>query len=805
MGIFKLINRIASERGEEEAKKYTPNTISELKPIDELREDFSNPKLRGLTIRLAISAFALSEISMAAFYTWLTTKSGDTIYLTTICRNFAKGVVFWFSLIVVILTVGITYKLYRSKKHLIRDEDRNFLISENGTYGNAHFQTDKEIEEHFNIYDSIGDAEGEILFIDREDRAFVLKDDAEHRRDNHNVIYYGGSGAGKTASVVKTSMYQALKAGDSIICTDTKGDLYRDTSALFRKEGYIVRVLNLTARGFKNSDAFNPLFEIKPGHEQAAEIASTIANVTLNSLGMATGGDSTVWRDASFNLLKCLILYVCDEEQTMLGHNNIPYIYELISTEDTDSLRARIMKHHNHAGDPVLQAFNLYTRANDKFQGNVITNLGVSIQALAGGAISEGISHNEIDLILPMKKKCIYYVVMSDNDDTFKAIAALFFSLAAKYQSDYSDDLSKAEKKKQLPVHYILDEYANTGGISNLDHLISVTRSRKMWITIILQDKNQLIRMYGGDEAPADTIINNCFIKGILNVNDPKSQKMFSEMLGTMTVLVQQDKHTESSANITHIHPQNQLSYSEQKRALVNPEEFSDGTIESDEIIYIIKGQPPVIGIKPWAEKSGKIYHPFEQAALDLGERPCKKHLPKWRKEKMLEEEKAKEAEKEFEAGFTEGGDNSPAEDILEDPTEAWDDKSAPKAEKKPGKGRKSILPPPEKPQTPAKKPQPQKQSPQQEAKQDDIESDYRKQIAQAQEILKKAQAEGDADWEKRIQEKIKRLTEQLDRYLKQKAARSPQQEEERKQRANEQRRSGKPGRVSAEEQTGAW
>jgi type IV secretion system protein VirD4 len=60
----------------------------------------------------------------------------------------------------------------------------------------------------------------------------------------------------------------------------------------------------------------------------------------------------------------------------------------------------------------------------------------------------------------------------------------------------------------KMPVRFFLDDFAASAKIANFSKMISVIRSRDIYVSIILQDKNQLDAMYSSAEA--NTIMNNC-------------------------------------------------------------------------------------------------------------------------------------------------------------------------------------------------------------------------------------------------------------------------------------------------------
>ena len=56
-------------------------------------------------------------------------------------------------------------------------------------------------------------------------------------------------------------------------------------------------------------------------------------------------------------------------------------------------------------------------------------------------------------------------------------------------------------------MHFICDEFANVGRLPDIEHVVSVIRSRNVYMSIILQSFAQLKSAYGDD---AQTIVDNC-------------------------------------------------------------------------------------------------------------------------------------------------------------------------------------------------------------------------------------------------------------------------------------------------------
>ena len=76
---------------------------------------------------------------------------------------------------------------------------------------------------------------------------------------NNNDLIIGPSGAGKTRSYVLPNI---LRASESLIVTDTKGDLCQQTRESLEKRGYVIQEINLTDC-ISSPYGYNPLDYIR--------------------------------------------------------------------------------------------------------------------------------------------------------------------------------------------------------------------------------------------------------------------------------------------------------------------------------------------------------------------------------------------------------------------------------------------------------------------------------------------------------------------------------------------------------------
>jgi type IV secretion system protein VirD4 len=137
--------------------------------------------------------------------------------------------------------------------------------------------------------------------------------------------------------------------------------------------------------------------------------------------------------------------------------------------------------------------------------------------------------------------------------------------------------------KLPWPTYMILDEFGNMPKFNDFATIITVSRSRKVFWHLVLQDYKQLETTYGADSAV--TIRNNCNTQIFIGVNDMDTRKMFSDLLGEMEVTTEStsvSKTTGKAAKDDSNGGSKSTSLSVASRPLLPPNELLDipnGTI----------------------------------------------------------------------------------------------------------------------------------------------------------------------------------------------------------------------------------
>lgn len=520
---------------------------------------------------------------------------------------------------------AICQVIYKNSSH---DEERDYDMSKTGTYGTAHWinKAPEEFYQTFNTKKDINRIKDDILGMYKEenDKLVSLRNDLKGL--NKNLLVVGSPGCGKSAAYVINKVFQCIRRGESCVITDSKGAIYAETAKQAKDEGYLTKVLNLTPQGLIHSDSCSLLRYVGKDISRIMQLAKTIIRNTTD------GKKNDPYADPEYNLLLAALTYVIYSDTIPEEKKTLGYAYSNIITKPESELENifGVLPKDHPAYDPYIK----FANGSDNFRGNTISGLGIRLGILSNPIIQNIVGYDDIDLLAPGKQKCIYYVIIPDQDDTFNFIATMFFSLLFINLVEDADGRVETGMSLPVPVNIVLDEFFSTGAIEGFEKKIATVRSRGISIAIILQDLGQLIEMYG--ENIANSIMGGCSIKMLLATNDQGTADYFSKDLGTQTIFMKNKRYTESSFDLFKIHPNYQLTEGLGKRFLMNPDEIKN-SLSSDELIIIVSGRHPA-KLKKYFFQNHPMYNSDNSTKLNPND-----NYPLWKQDKDKQENSRKE------------------------------------------------------------------------------------------------------------------------------------------------------------------
>lgn len=319
------------------------------------------------------------------------------------------------------------------------NENKGIIFKpENGTFGTSDWMKLTEIKQILTINDIPG-----IILGKFENYIVKLPLDSYF---NKNICVFGSSGSMKTTAFLITNLLELSKYLKSIVVTDPKSEIYRITSSYFRSIGYVVKVFNL--KDMRHSDRWNPLAE----NENLNDVQMSSNTIILNTQ-KKTGKDE-FWPRAEENLLKAFEFYFL---QILVEQNNLTNIYKKIAGGDLSEIDAMFKGLPNE--HPAKMSYNIFASGSDTIKASVITGLGTRLQTFQNEDLQRLTSASDIDLTLPGKEPCIYYIITDDMNGAYDFLSSLFYTFLFIKLVRYAD--SRPNGKCDVDVFCFLDEFAN--------------------------------------------------------------------------------------------------------------------------------------------------------------------------------------------------------------------------------------------------------------------------------------------------------------------------------------------------------
>lgn len=323
---------------------------------------------------------------------------------------------------------------------------------------------------------------------------------------NNNDLIIGPSGSGKTRGYVIPNL---LKPNESMIIADTKGNLRTMLEPQLKKQGF--HVLDLNFKDLDNSLlGYNPLaFVKKNGSVYGSEYSEQdIISISEALCPVRTDRDP-YWEESAQNYIQCLISYVLnclpDNEKNI---NSVIRLSEQIGTDEFNEMMEEEIDINPNS---LLAKRYRQIRSNqgaEKTDACIISFVYRALSCLSSAEMLDfSTNRKNIDIKRIGREKTILFLEISDVDRSKDTLVNLFYAQAFKLLLEEADQ-QLPNCRLNIPVRFILDDFASNTIIPNFDNLISVIRSRDISVSLIIQSISQLENLYGS--YASKTIINNC-------------------------------------------------------------------------------------------------------------------------------------------------------------------------------------------------------------------------------------------------------------------------------------------------------
>ena len=405
----------------------------------------------------------------------------------------------------------------------------------------------------------------------------------KHRR-NLNTLVIGGSGAGKTRFFCKPNLMQCCR--NSYFVLDPKGEIVRDVGELLSQKEYEVRVLDLIS--MEKSHCYNPFVYLQSDND----IQRLVTNLFKATTPKGSQSNDPFWDTSASMLLSALVYYLHYEAPE--DEQNFAMVMEMLragaieNEEDSrptplDYLFADLeMDRPDHI---ALKYYRSYHAGSAKTLKSIQITLAARLEKFNLESLAALTCTDELDLASMGEKKVALFAIIPDNDSSFNFLVSILYTQLFQQLFFSADHIHGGALP--IPVHFLMDEFANVSLPDDFDKILSVMRSRGVSVSLILQNLAQLKALF---EKQWESIVGNCDEFLYLGGNEQSTHKYVSELLGKSTI--DTNTYGKSSGRSGNYSTNYQIS----GRELLTPDEVR--MLDNQYAILFIRGERPVLDFK---------------------------------------------------------------------------------------------------------------------------------------------------------------------------------------------------------------
>ena len=404
----------------------------------------------------------------------------------------------------------------------------------------------------------------------------------KHRR-NLNVLVIGGSGAGKTRFYAKPNIMQC---NTSFIIADPKGEMLRSVAPLLLEMGYDVKVFNLINP--QDSDGYNPFVYIRTDEDVMKLVTNLIQNTTPKNAQQ----NDPFWEKSEIALDTALMLYLLHEAPP--EEQNFEMLMFMIENaaamEDDDEYQSPVDMlfqglEEENPEHIALKQYKIFKQASGKTAKSILITAAVRLAAFNLPEIARMTSYDNLDLGSMGEKKKAIFCVIPDNDNSFNYLVGMLYTQA--FQELYYRADHKYGGELPIPVHFVMDEFANVALPDNFERLLATMRSRRISVSIIIQNMAQLKALFKDNW---ESLVGNCDTMLYLGGNEQSTHEYISKMLGKETI------DTRTRGITKGQHGSSNTNYQNTGRELLTLDEVR--LLDNSNALVFVRGEKPIMDKK---------------------------------------------------------------------------------------------------------------------------------------------------------------------------------------------------------------
>ena len=426
---------------------------------------------------------------------------------------------------------------------------------------------------------------------DKEEKIYCIN-------NNTHAIGIGATRSGKSRCLVLQSIGLLGLAGESMVITDTKIELYDYTSSYLEELGYEVRILDF--KNTRKSDRYNFLQPVIDALEKG-DIQDAIDKVwdITESLMPDNDKGEPIWKNGEASIIASSIFIVCFENINKYKYQNLANVYRFIiemavyRNDDGGSPYILFEKLREYLSSincnhPAIDLLAMSEIAHAKTRSSFYTSALTTLKLFTNLNINSITSDTTINLKDIGRKKVALFIILPDEKETYYSIASLFVHQL------YVSLVAQADKlggKLRQRVNFLLDEFGNFTKIPNMASKLTVAGSRNIRFNLFIQSFKQLEEKYGKEVA--SIIRYNCENWIYLQTDDMETLEELAKRLGKYTTSSYSISSNQNNGGSINTSTSSGSSVNLIARDLLSPDEIKK--IKRPYLLYLSRLEPAVM------------------------------------------------------------------------------------------------------------------------------------------------------------------------------------------------------------------
>lgn len=350
--------------------------------------------------------------------------------------------------------------------------------------------------------------------------------------DTHSIIL-GATRSGKGRTVLLQTIGIQGLAGESMILSDPKGELFCYTNEFLKNLGY--EVIALDFEELEKSNSYNFLQNVID-YVNEGDMTRAIDSVEdVVDMLVQKGSNEPIWENGEKSVLAFAILLVVIENKERPEYQNLTNAYHFLSKMCISDENGKIPlnKYIQDLDDnhPAKLKASIALVAPEKTRGSFFTSALSTLRLFANPFIYEMSKQTDFDINDSTKKRAIF-IILPDQKKTYNSLAGLFIS---QYYNSLIKNAKANGNRLQRRVNFNLDEFGNYPAINGMESKMTVSAGYGIRFNLFIQSFAQLKSVY--DEDVARVLKDNAETLIYLRSKDTETLKEVSERLGTYTAI----------------------------------------------------------------------------------------------------------------------------------------------------------------------------------------------------------------------------------------------------------------------------